>query len=56
MSAMDAGQLRLCSVVLGDLVISAIALANGCTVVTHNLAEFQRVPGLMVEDWRVSKQ
>ena len=34
-----------------DLQIAAIALANGCTVVTHNLAEFRRVPGLSVEDW-----
>jgi len=34
-----------------DLQIAAIALTHGCTLVTHNLAEFQRVPGLMVEDW-----
>ena len=27
-----------------DLQIAAIALANDCTVVTHNTAEFQRVP------------
>jgi len=25
----------------------------GLTVVTHNLAEFSRVPGLTVEDWEV---
>lgn len=35
-----------------DLLIAAIALANGCTLVTHNLAEFRRVPGLAVEDWQ----
>jgi tRNA(fMet)-specific endonuclease VapC len=36
-----------------DLMIAAIALAHGLTVVTHNCAEFQRVPGLRVEDWLV---
>ncbi len=35
-----------------DLQIAAIALANGCTLVTHNLAEFSRVPGLLIEDWQ----
>lgn len=34
-----------------DLLIAAIALANGLTLVTHNTAEFARVPGLRVEDW-----
>ncbi|CAN5123069.1 hypothetical protein BH10PLA2_BH10PLA2_21410 [soil metagenome] len=34
-----------------DTQIAAIALANDCTLVTHNLAEFGRVPGLLVEDW-----
>jgi tRNA(fMet)-specific endonuclease VapC len=36
-----------------DLQIAAIALANGCTLVTHNTAEFSRVPGLLIEDWEV---
>lgn len=36
-----------------DLQIAAIALANGCTLVTHNTAEFRRVPGLVTEDWQV---
>jgi tRNA(fMet)-specific endonuclease VapC len=36
-----------------DLMIAAIALANGCTLVTHNTAEFSRVPGLVIEDWQV---
>lgn len=35
-----------------DLQIAAIALTNGCTLVTHNLAEFQRVPNLTIEDWQ----
>jgi len=34
-----------------DLMIAAIALANRRTVVTSNLSEFARVPGLKVEDW-----
>jgi len=35
-----------------DLMIAAIALANGLTLVTHNTAEFSRVPGLALEDWQ----
>jgi len=35
-----------------DLMIAAIALANGLTLVTHNTAEFSRVPGLVLEDWQ----
>ena len=34
-----------------DLLIAAIALANGCTLVTHNTQEFSRIPGLVLEDW-----
>jgi tRNA(fMet)-specific endonuclease VapC len=34
-----------------DLQIAAIALAHGCTLVTHNQTEFNRVPGLLLEDW-----
>ena len=34
-----------------DTLIAAIALANGLTLVTHNTAEFRRVPGLLLEDW-----
>lgn len=34
-----------------DLMIAAIALTHQLTVVTHNIAEFGRVPGLSFEDW-----
>lgn len=35
-----------------DLLIAAQALRLGATVVTHNIEEFSRVPGLTVEDWQ----
>lgn len=34
-----------------DLVIAATAVAHGFIVVTGNLREFQRVPGVAVEAW-----
>ncbi len=34
-----------------DLKIAAIALEHNCTVVTRNLRDFGRVPGLVVADW-----
>ena len=36
-----------------DLLIAAIARAHGLTLVTHNIAEFRRVPGLLLEDWQI---
>ena len=35
-----------------DVQIAAIALANGLTLVTNNTHEFERVPGLVIEDWQ----
>jgi tRNA(fMet)-specific endonuclease VapC len=34
-----------------DLKIAAIALAQEATVLTRNLKDFSRVPGLRVDDW-----
>ena len=34
-----------------DTLIAAHAKAEGLTLVTNNLGEFSRVPGLKVEDW-----
>jgi tRNA(fMet)-specific endonuclease VapC len=34
-----------------DLLIAAMALANDLVLVTHNVKEFGRVPGLRWEDW-----
>ncbi len=34
-----------------DLIIAATVLARRGILVTHNLREFRRVPGLRVESW-----
>jgi tRNA(fMet)-specific endonuclease VapC len=34
-----------------DLKIASIALANGATLLSANLRDFEQVPGLRVEDW-----
>ena len=34
-----------------DLMIASVALVYDFTVVTHNVADFQRIPGLQVDDW-----
>ena len=36
-----------------DLLIAAIACSRDLTVVSHNLSEFGRVPGLACQDWYV---
>lgn len=40
---------------VNDLHIAAHARSEGLTLVTHNMAEFARVPGLLTEDW-ISRQ
>ncbi len=47
-------ELEITGSVIGshDLMISAIALANNHTLVTHNTSEFARVRGLTIEDWQ----
>ncbi len=37
-----------------DLRIASIALVNDYTVLTRNLVDFEKVPGLKVEDWTVA--
>ena len=34
-----------------DTLIASHALALGATLITNNVREFKRVPGLLVEDW-----
>jgi len=41
---------------LADVMIGAIALVNGCAVVTRNRPHFDRIPGLHVPDWFVRRQ
>jgi len=36
-----------------DLLIAAIAVVHGATLVTHNVREFGRVEGLTYEDWEI---
>ena len=35
-----------------DLQIAAICLRHQFTIVTHNVGEFSRIPGLSVQDWQ----
>ena len=57
-AAEHCGKIRAHLAVLGmpigpnDLMIATIALAQQLTLVTHNTAEFSRIPGLAVEDWQ----
>ena len=55
--ARAAGELRASLALSGapigpyDVLIAGQALARALTLVTHNTEEFQRVPGLQIEDW-----
>ncbi len=35
-----------------DVLIAGQALARGLVLVTHNVGEFSRVGGLLIEDWQ----
>ena len=37
-----------------DLMIASIAVANDLVLVTRNVSEFRRVPGLRIEDWQAA--
>ena len=55
--AREAGRVRAALALRGtpigpfDVLIAGQALARGATLVTHNIREFERVDGLIVEDW-----
>jgi len=34
-----------------DLKIASIVLVHGATLLTNNVRDFEKVPGLKVEDW-----
>jgi predicted nucleic acid-binding protein len=36
-----------------DLLIASTALLHGLTLVTHNTADFTKVPGLPLDDWLI---
>lgn len=36
-----------------DTMIAASALDRGLILITHNTAEFSRVPGIQLEDWQI---
>ena len=42
---------RGCMIGPNDLLIAATALAHGAILVTNNVREFSRVPGLTLESW-----
>lgn len=34
-----------------DILVASVAIANSCTLVTHNTNHFSRIAGLSFEDW-----
>jgi tRNA(fMet)-specific endonuclease VapC len=52
-AAVELQALRKCKLRVGtmDLKIAAITLVHDATLLTGNTSDFQRVPGLKIEDW-----
>ncbi|WP_432894889.1 type II toxin-antitoxin system VapC family toxin [Treponema socranskii] len=56
-SSVEYGKLRKIlssnGIIIGpnDMMIAATVLANDGTLITHNVEEFSRVEGLLIEDW-----
>jgi tRNA(fMet)-specific endonuclease VapC len=42
------------SVPTADLMIGAVALVHDLTLVTNNMADFHKIPGLRLDDWLTS--
>jgi tRNA(fMet)-specific endonuclease VapC len=40
-------------VATADLMIAAVALVHNLTLVTHNTADYQTIPGLRLDDWLI---
>lgn len=53
MARVDQFKAAKLNVAKSDLRIAAIVLEYGAILVTRNLRDFQRIPGLTVEDWSV---
>ena len=51
MFILDTDHLVLIQQQIMDLRIAATAMASDYTVLTRNLVDFQKVPGLRVADW-----
>ena len=47
------GQLLLQGITVDpvDLMIASVALVHDLTLVTHNMRDFERIPGLRLDDW-----
>jgi tRNA(fMet)-specific endonuclease VapC len=57
-SARHFQQLRSLRLPLGamDMKIASIALSTNATLITRNLADFRRIPGLRIEDWSTESE
>jgi tRNA(fMet)-specific endonuclease VapC len=41
------------TVPIADLMIASVALLHNLTLVTHNTADYQNIPGLRLDDWLI---